>query len=42
MNDAQIAELVQYLRKQFAPDKPAWPALSSTIDRIRQSADAAG
>jgi nicotinate dehydrogenase subunit B len=42
MNDAQIAELVHYLRKQFAPDKPAWPALSSTIDRIRQSADAAG
>ena len=41
MNDAQIAELVHYLRKQFAPDKPAWPDLSSAINRIRQSAGAA-
>ncbi len=41
MNDAQIAELVHYLRKQFAPDKPAWTDLSSTISSIRQSVGAA-
>jgi nicotinate dehydrogenase subunit B len=37
MNDAQIVELVSYLRKQFAPEKPAWTDLPSTISRIRQS-----
>jgi nicotinate dehydrogenase subunit B len=37
MNDAQIAELITYLRRQFAPDKPAWTDLTSAIGRIRQS-----
>ena len=37
MNDAQIAELVAYLRRQFAPGKPAWTDVPSTIGRIRQS-----
>jgi nicotinate dehydrogenase subunit B len=37
MNDAQIAELVSFLRKQFAPDKPAWNDVPSTVSRIRQA-----
>ena len=36
MGDAQIAELASFLRKQFAPDKPAWTEVSSTVSRIRQ------
>ena len=36
MNDAQLAELVSYLRQQFAPDKPAWNDVSETVTRIRQ------
>ena len=36
MNDDQIAELVSYLRRQFAPDKPAWTEIQSTVGRIRQ------
>jgi nicotinate dehydrogenase subunit B len=38
MSDAQIAELVSFLREQFAPDKPAWNDVTSTIGRIRQAA----
>ena len=38
MNDVQIAELVSFLRQQFAPDKPAWTDVASTISRVRQSA----
>jgi nicotinate dehydrogenase subunit B len=38
MSDAQIAALVSFLRKQFAPDKPAWTDVSSTVNRIRESA----
>ncbi len=37
MNDAQIAELVAFLRRQFAPDKPAWNDLPSAVSRIRQA-----
>jgi len=37
LNDVQIAELVSYLRRQFAPDKPAWSDVPSAISRIRQS-----
>ena len=37
MNDSQIAELVAYLRRQFAPDRPAWTDVPSAIGRIRQS-----
>jgi nicotinate dehydrogenase subunit B len=36
MNDDQIAELVSYLRRQFAPDKPAWAEIHATVGRIRQ------
>jgi nicotinate dehydrogenase subunit B len=35
MSDAQIAELVSFLRQQFAPDKPAWTEVASRISRIR-------
>jgi nicotinate dehydrogenase subunit B len=38
LGDTQIAELVSFLRKQFAPDKPAWTDVASTVSRIRQSA----
>jgi nicotinate dehydrogenase subunit B len=41
MSDAQIEELVVFLRKQFAPDKPAWSGLKETIARLRTSRDAA-
>jgi nicotinate dehydrogenase subunit B len=36
MTDGQIAELVSYLRRQFAPDKPAWSGLEAAVGRIRQ------
>jgi nicotinate dehydrogenase subunit B len=35
MSDAQIEELVTFLRKQFAPSKPAWTAVRGTIARVR-------
>jgi hypothetical protein len=28
---------VSFLRKQFAPDKPAWNDVTSAVNRIRQS-----
>ena len=28
LDDAQIADLVAYLRARFAPDKPAWTGAS--------------
>ena len=36
LNDDQLAELVSYLRRQFAPDKPAWRDVASVISRIRR------
>ena len=41
MSDAQVAELATFLRKQFAPDKPAWTDVQATVGRLRQSADSA-
>jgi len=38
LNDAQIAELVSFLRQQFAPDKPPWADVSSSVHRLRQRA----
>ena len=35
MSDAQVEELVTFLRKQFAPDKPAWSGVRETIARVR-------
>jgi nicotinate dehydrogenase subunit B len=37
-NDRQIAELVSWLRRQFAPDKPAWTGIDAAIRRLRQAA----
>ncbi|OIQ64457.1 nicotinate dehydrogenase subunit B [mine drainage metagenome] len=36
MTDDQLAELVAYLRRQFAPEKPAWTGVQEAIGRIRQ------
>jgi mono/diheme cytochrome c family protein len=36
MTDAQVAELVSYLRRQFAPGKPAWSNIEALVGRIRQ------
>ncbi len=36
MTDEQIAELVSYLRRQFAPDKPAWADVQATVSHARQ------
>lgn len=39
MSDAQVKELVSFLRKQFAPDKPAWTDVKETIARARAAAN---
>jgi len=36
LSDGQLAELVSYLRRQFAPEKPAWTGVGEAINRIRQ------
>ena len=36
LTDDQVAELVSYLRRQFAPDKPAWTGVQAAVGRIRQ------
>lgn len=38
MSDAQVEELVTFLRKQFAPDRPAWIGVKETIARVRAAA----
>src|SRR5262249_10838666 len=35
LSDAQIAELVSYLRRQFAPEKPPWSDVRGVVNRIR-------
>jgi nicotinate dehydrogenase subunit B len=35
MNDIQLAELVSYLRQQFAPDMPAWTGIQAAVSRAR-------
>jgi nicotinate dehydrogenase subunit B len=37
LGDEQIAQLVSYLRRQFAPDKPAWADVRATVGRLRAS-----
>jgi nicotinate dehydrogenase subunit B len=37
LNDGQVAELIAYLRQQFAPDKAPWSDVTATVARIRQS-----
>jgi nicotinate dehydrogenase subunit B len=36
-NDRQVAELVSWLRRQFAPDKPPWTGIDAAIGRLRQA-----
>jgi nicotinate dehydrogenase subunit B len=36
-SDQQTAELVSFLRQQFAPDKPAWTGVDAAVVRIRQA-----
>jgi len=35
LTDGQVAELAAYLRRQFAPDKPAWSDIAANVGRIR-------
>jgi nicotinate dehydrogenase subunit B len=37
LNDDQVTELVTYLRRQFAPERPAWSNLAAAISRARQT-----
>jgi nicotinate dehydrogenase subunit B len=37
LNDWQVGELVAYLRKRFAGEKPAWTDLESHVARIRMN-----
>lgn len=37
LNDDQVAELVSYLRQQFAPGKAPWTDVARTVTRIRQA-----
>ncbi|MFT4117546.1 molybdopterin cofactor-binding domain-containing protein [Bradyrhizobium sp.] len=39
MSEAQVEELVTFLRGQFAPGKPAWTGVRETIARVRASAN---
>jgi nicotinate dehydrogenase subunit B len=36
LTNSQVAELVTYLRRQFAPDKPAWTGIETAVGRIRK------
>lgn len=36
LDDAQLAELATYMRRRYAPDKPAWTDLPQAIARVRQ------
>ncbi|MBN9587034.1 MAG: aldehyde dehydrogenase [Afipia sp. 62-7] len=38
LNDEQVAELVSYLRQQFAPDKTPWTDVAATVGKIRRMA----
>jgi nicotinate dehydrogenase subunit B len=42
LDDAQIADLVTYLRGRFAPEKPAWTGLQETSARLRTETLTAG
>jgi nicotinate dehydrogenase subunit B len=35
MSDDQLAELVTYLRRQFAPDKPVWTGVRAAVSQAR-------
>jgi nicotinate dehydrogenase subunit B len=37
MTDGQIAELVTYLRQQFAPGKPSWTGVHAAVSQARET-----
>jgi nicotinate dehydrogenase subunit B len=37
LSDRQLAELVGYLRRQFAPGKPAWAGVDAAIARLKSA-----
>ncbi len=37
MSNDQVAELVSYLRQQFAPDKAQWADVRGAVERLRQA-----
>jgi len=37
MTSDQVAELVSYLRRQFAPDKAPWSGVRAAVDRLRRA-----
>jgi nicotinate dehydrogenase subunit B len=37
ISDRQLAELVGYLRRQFAPGKPAWTGIDAAIARLKSA-----
>jgi nicotinate dehydrogenase subunit B len=36
MTDGQVTELVSWLRRQFAPDKPPWTGVEAAVSQARQ------
>jgi nicotinate dehydrogenase subunit B len=38
MTNEQVAELVSYLRQQFAPDKPPWTGVHAAVSQARHAA----
>ncbi|MCB8878761.1 molybdopterin-dependent oxidoreductase [Acidisoma cellulosilytica] len=42
LSDSQIADLVRFLRRQYAPGQPEWADLDKTISRLRATAFHAG
>jgi nicotinate dehydrogenase subunit B len=41
LSDAQVAELVNFVRGQFAPDKAAWSGVEARVGALRQAPHAA-
>ena len=35
MSDDQLAELVTFLRQQFAPEKPVWTGVRAAVSQAR-------
>ena len=36
MTDGQVSELVSWLRRQFAPDKPPWTGVETAVSQARR------
>jgi nicotinate dehydrogenase subunit B len=36
LNERQVVDLVAYMRRRFAPGKPAWPQLGAAVKRLRE------